>query len=270
MLNRDVARLIARCCDPEALVAWSQVCSTCRRGLDEAEWDGWAWAAAQLAGRHPRANEVIWAGMKRLRQNVVRSSGNHKRFCLAAVAILARRKRLEESVPVTCEPIRVGVMGERHRQRFCALFDGCPWSADYIPTLWDARPYMVVDASGRLSQTVVLRDTISSAGYCCSEEWRLRVEGVKPAQDVFVALVEASVGSQKLVVERMTFLRAKCPETKFLVCGVDDLELAPHEWEGCHVGPNWVREDHATAVAVLMRALELATTEATRSKCNVM
>ncbi len=129
---------------------------------------------------------------------------------------------------------------------------------------------MVVDASGRLSQQVVLRDTISSAGYCCSEEWRLRVEGIAPAQDVFVALVDANVCSQKHVAERIAEVRAKCPHTEFLICGVDDYDPAASEWPNCVVGPNWVREEHATAVATLMRSLELATTEETRSKCAVM
>ncbi len=267
-MNRDVARLVARYCDAPSLIAWSQVCSAYRRWLDETVWSGWESVAADLEALEPRANDVLFPGMQNLRHNVLRSKNNNRKFCLFAVAVLARRNALKTIAGGNSEPVCVGVFGEG-RQRLCALLDGSTWSVDYIPTLWEPREYLVMHAGGKWAQWVVLRDTMSSTDYCCAEEWRMRVEGLKPRQDVFIALVDSNVLRQKHVAQRIRDIRSKC-ETQFLVCGVDDFEVAAQDWDNCQIGPNWVTLEHATAVSIMIRAVELATKdETTARKCIV-
>jgi hypothetical protein len=248
-MNRDVARLVGRYCDLESLVAWSQVCKACHRGLG-GDWEGWGRLSAFLADRQPRVNEVLAAGMQ-LQRAPSRSS---RGYCLSGLAVLKRRLLLGTLAPLRMELVNLGVMG-KERQRFCALFDGCTWTQ--MPTMYDARDYTVAHWAKGVSVEIALRDTFRPMGYQCSVEWSLRVQGVAPAQHVFVALVDGV--SQRAVAGRIEDVREKCPKTQFLVSGIGGYQPVASEWSGCTIGPQWLVEETSTAVAVLLRAVELET-----------
>jgi hypothetical protein len=250
-MNRDVARLIGWHCDLESLVALSQVCRACHRGLGE-DWEAWGRFAAYLADKEPRVNEVLTAGMQ-LQCAPTRSK---RGYCLAGLAALRRRLQSGTLAPLRMEPVSVAVMGER-RQRFCALFDGCTWSQ--MPTLYDAREYTIAHWVKGVSVPLVLRDTFRPMGYQCTLEWSLLVQGIAPPQHVFVALVDTDAGSRKAVAERIADVRDKCPKTQFLVSGIGGYQPVASEWPDCAIGPQWVSEETSTAVAVLLRAVELET-----------